>query len=264
MFEPINHLKRKLARGETTLGLWVGLESPAVTEIAVTLGLDWVVIDTEHGALDYKDVAAHLRATRHSTTTPLVRIPELGVGVVKRVLDLGAHGIIVPQVGDAREVADAVRFARYPPLGIRGVGGDRATLWGMGLAAQTAIADRETMVIPLIETAAAHQDLEAILSVPGVDAVQVGPADYSASAGHLGQWEGPGVAGAMLAIRDAAASRGLACGIMTTSLADARARRDQGFRMIGLGSDSGLLIRALKDAIDALKPGGDAGGQGQG
>lgn len=254
MFEPINHLKPKLARGETTLGLWVGLESPAVTEIAVTLGLDWVVIDTEHGALDYKDVAAHIRATRHTATTPLVRIPELGVGVIKRVLDLGAHGIIVPQVNSAEEVAAAVRFAKYPPAGVRGVGGDRATLWGIGLASQTAIANRETMVIPLIETVAAHRALPEILEVPGVDALYVGPADYSASAGHLGQWEGPGTAEAMRAIRDAAQAKGLACGIMATGTDDARARRDQGFRMIGLGSDTGMMIRALRAAIDDLGP----------
>jgi 2-keto-3-deoxy-L-rhamnonate aldolase RhmA len=253
MFEPINHLKAKLARGETTVGLWVALESPAVTEIAVTLGLDWIVIDTEHGFLDYHDVVAHIRATRNTSTTPLVRIPEISIGTIKRVLDLGAHGIIVPQVNSAEEVASAVRYAKYPPQGVRGVGGDRATLWGLGLQSQTAIADRETMVIPLIETVAAHRELSAILDVPGVDALYLGPADYSASSGHLGQWEGPGTADAMLAIKDAAAARGLGSGIMATSIEDSRIRRDQGFRMIGLGSDTGLLIRALRGAIDALR-----------
>jgi 2-keto-3-deoxy-L-rhamnonate aldolase RhmA len=258
MFQPINHLKARLARGETTLGLWIGLESPAVTEIAVTLGLDWVVIDTEHGLLDFKDVAGHLRATRGTTTTPLVRVPELSIGTIKRVLDLGAHGIIVPQVNTAEEVARAVLYAKYPPQGVRGVGGDRATLWGLGLQAQTAIANRETMVIPLIETVAAHRNLPEILDVPGVDALYLGPADYSASSGHLGHWEGPGTAEAMLAIKDAAAARGLGCGIMATSVEDARRRRYQGFRMIGLGSDTGLLIRGLKAAIGSVGP--DAAG----
>jgi 2-keto-3-deoxy-L-rhamnonate aldolase RhmA len=254
MFEPINFLKPKLARGETTLGLWVTLESPAVTEIAVTLGLDWVVIDTEHGFLDYKDIVGHIRATRNTTTTPLVRIPEISIGIIKRVLDLGAHGIIVPQVNSAAEVATAVRYAKYPPEGVRGVGGDRATLWGLGLQAQTAVANRETMVIPLIETVAAHRDLAAILDVQGVDALYLGPADYSASTGHLGQWEGPGTTEAMLAIKDAARSRRLGCGIMATGIDDSRRRRDQGFQMIGLGADTGMLIRSLRSAIDALGP----------
>ena len=201
MFAPTNHLKPRLARGDTTLGLWVTLESPSITEIAVTLGLDWVVIDTEHGSLDYKEVVEHIRVTRNSTTTPLVRIAETSPGIIKRVLDLGAQGIIVPQVNHAREVATAVRYAKYPPEGIRGVGGDRATLWGLGLEAQTTIANRETMVIPLIETVSAGRELGSILELPGVDAVYLGPADYSASAGFLGQWEGPGVAETLLGSR---------------------------------------------------------------
>jgi 2-keto-3-deoxy-L-rhamnonate aldolase RhmA len=254
MFEPINHLKRKLARGETTLGLWVNLESPAVTEIAVTLGLDWVVIDTEHGCLDYREVADHIRATRNTTTTPLVRIPEIGAGVIKRVLDLGAHGIIVPQVTSAEEVALAIGLAKYPPVGTRGVGGDRATLWGMGFASQTGIANRETMVIPLIETVAAGDAIESIVELPGVDAIQLGPADYSASAGFLGQWEGPGVAEKLLAFNDAARARGLGCGILATSVEDAIKRREQGFQLIGLGADTGLLIRSIRGALDALRP----------
>ena len=146
------------------------LESPTITEIAVTLGLDWVVIDTEHGSLDFKEVVEHIRVTRNSATTPLVRIPETTPGIIKRVLDLGAHGIIVPQVNHAEDVAMAVKYAKYPPLGTRGVGGDRATLWGLGLASQTAIANQETMVIPLIETVTAGRELDAILDVPGIDA----------------------------------------------------------------------------------------------
>jgi 2-keto-3-deoxy-L-rhamnonate aldolase RhmA len=255
MFSPCNHLKPKLARGETTLGLWVTLESPTITEIAVTLGLDWVVIDTEHGFLDYKEVVEHIRVTRNSTTTPLVRIPEISPGIIKRVLDLGAHGIIVPQVTSAAEVATAVRYAKYPRQGTRGVGGDRATLWGLGLQSQTAIANNETMVIPLIETLAAGQDLAAILATPGVDAIYLGPADYSAAAGFLGQWEGPGVAEKLGGFKDLARSRGLASGIMATSLDDAKRRRDEGFQMIGLGADTGLLIRALREATEAVRGG---------
>jgi len=253
MFAPINHLKPRLARGDTTLGLWVTLESPSITEIAVTLGLDWVVIDTEHGSLDYKEVVEHIRVTRNSTTTPLVRIAEMSPGIIKRVLDLGAQGIIVPQVNDARDVATAVRYAKYPPEGTRGVGGDRATLWGLGLEAQTTIANRETMVIPLIETVSAGRELGSILELPGVDAVYLGPADYSASAGFLGQWEGPGVADTLLGLKDQARARGKGCGIMATSLEDSRRRRDQGFQMIGLGADTGLLIRSLRDAFEALR-----------
>jgi 2-keto-3-deoxy-L-rhamnonate aldolase RhmA len=251
--ELINHLKPKLARGETTYGLWVTLADPSVTEIAAMLGFDWVVIDTEHGHLDYREVVEHLRATRGSTTTPLVRISEITQGIIKRMLDLGAQGIIAPQVMGPADVAAAVHYAKYPPLGVRGVGGERATHWGRGLKTDTAIADRETMIVPLLETVSAGARLDEVLAVPGIDAVFFGPADYSASAGYLGEWEGPGVAQALAGFRDAIDARNLACGIMATSLDDLRLRKRQGFRMIGLGADTGLLIRSAAAALEVAR-----------
>ncbi len=248
-----NSLKRKLAAGQVTHGLWITLEAPTVTEIAVVLGFDWVVIDAEHGQLDYKEIVEHLRVTRHTDTTPLVRVQEIQQGIIKRVLDLGAAGVIVPQVTCPEEVERAVRFAKYPPRGVRGVGGERATLWASQLRENTARADRETLVIPLMETVPAGECIDAILDVPGVDAIFFGPADYSASAGHLGEWEGPGVAERLLAIKDRVTARGQACGIMGTSIDDARRRQEQGFRMIGVASDTGLLIRGASEALKALR-----------
>ena len=247
-----NALKQKLAAGRVTRGLWVTLEAASITEIAVELGCDWVVIDAEHGHLDFKDILEHIRAMRGSDTTPLVRIAEIQQGLIKRVLDIGAAGIIVPQVYSAEEVARAVRYAKYPPRGVRGVGGERATSWSMRLAESTTAANEQTLVIPLIETVEAYQALDAIMATPGVDALFVGPADLSSSAGHLGQWEGAGVADMVLSIRERAAERGLACGIMATSLANLRERRDQGFRLLGIASDTGLIIRGLREGLQAL------------
>ena len=122
-----NPLKKKFASRRPTTGLWVTLESPTITEIAVTLGLDWVVIDAEHGHLDFKEILEHIRATLNSNTVPLVRIQEIEQGLIKRVLDLGAGGILVPQIYSPDEVARAVRFAKYPPWGQRGVGSERST-----------------------------------------------------------------------------------------------------------------------------------------
>jgi 2-keto-3-deoxy-L-rhamnonate aldolase RhmA len=246
-----NRLKEKLARRESTLGLWVTLESPTITEIAVELEYDWVVIDAEHGHLDFKEILEHLRATRNSDTTALVRIQEIEQGLIKRVLDLGASGILVPQVTSTSDVQQAVRFAKYPPQGIRGVGGERATHWGMELAEYTGVANDEIMVIPLIENVAAGQAIDSILAVAGVDAIFFGPADYSASAGFLGQWEGPGVAQALLRFRDRAHERGIPCGIMSTSVQNSLERRQQGFQLVGLGSDTALLIRASLEAMRA-------------
>ena len=247
-----NVLKRKLAANQTTLGMWVTLESPTITEIATTLGMDWVVIDAEHGHLDFKDVVEHLRAARNTETTALVRIQEIEQGLIKRMLDIGADGIVVPQIYNAGEVEQAVRFAKYPPWGIRGVGGERSTHWGMQLKNATQSANDETLVIPMMETVAAGDAIESILDVRGVDAVFYGPADYSASAGSLGEWEGPGVAEKLLEIKDTIRSRGVPCGIMATSIDDAIRRKQQGFGMIGLGADTGLLIRSTVEAAAAL------------
>ena len=243
-----NPLKKKFASRQPTTGLWVTLESPTITEIAVTLGLDWVVIDAEHGHLDFKEILEHIRATRNSTTVPLVRIQEVEQGLIKRVLDLGAGGILVPQIYSPDEVARAVRFAKYPPWGQRGVGSERSTRWGLGMKTDTVAANSETLVIPLMETVSAGQCIEEICDIPGVDAIQFGPADYSASAGSLGEWEGPGVAAQLLDIKDRIRARGLPCGILCRDSQDLMQRRDQGFQMLGLATDTGLLIRGIQNA----------------
>jgi 2-keto-3-deoxy-L-rhamnonate aldolase RhmA len=252
MMQHRNTLKDKLGRNEPAFGLWVTLESPSITELAVMLGLDWVVIDAEHGHLDFREILEHVRVTTNSTTTALVRIQEIEQGVIKRVLDIGADGIVVPQVYGADEVAQAVRFAKYPPWGIRGVGGERATRWGADLKGYTQVANEQTMVIPLMETVAAGEAIDAILDVPGVDAIFFGPADYSSSAGHLGEWEGPGVAERLLAIQARIRARNVPCGIMGRNPVDARMRLEQGFRMLGIGSDTGLLLRGLQEMRAAL------------
>ncbi|MBI5757515.1 MAG: hypothetical protein HZA46_03230 [Planctomycetales bacterium] len=252
MLDGKNVLKQKLAQGRTTYGLWVTLEAPSITEIAVSLGMDWVVVDSEHGQLDFKELLDHIRVCRNTTTTPLVRISEIEQGTIKRVFDLGAEGILVPQVMNAREVQQAVRFAKYPPWGVRGVGGERATEWGMKLRERTQAGNDETLVIPLLETVAAGEEISSILNVKGVDAIQFGPADYSASAGYLGEWEGPGVAAKLLSLKDKIRTRGIPCGILATDVANSRLRQSQGFQMIALGSDTSLLIRALREAHQAL------------
>ena len=255
----VNTLKQKLARNESTLGLWVTLESPTVTEIATILGFDWVVIDAEHGHLDFKDIMEHVRVTRDSGTTALVRIQELEMGVIKRVLDVGADGIMIPNIATADEARQAVQFAKYPPWGVRGVGGERATQWGMQLKEYTQVANHEIMVIPMIESVAGGRVAAEIASVRGVDAIFFGPVDFSASAGYIGQWEGPGVAQQILDAKDAILAQGVPCGMTATDLDDIKTRDQQGFRMISLGAETGMLIKAMRAGLAAkAKPAASA------
>src|ERR1041384_1201244 len=125
----VRTLRHKLAADTPSFGLWVTLESPSVTEMAVALGMDWVVIDAEHGHLDWKEIVEHLRATVRSDTVALVRIAELNNGIIKRALDIGADGIVIPWIESAEQLKQAVSFARYPTEGVRGIGAERATCW---------------------------------------------------------------------------------------------------------------------------------------
>src|SRR6516162_9640273 len=117
----VRKLRQKLAAGEPVHGLWITLESPSITEMAVGIGLDWVVFDAEHGHLDWKDLVEHVRATVRSDTVALIRVAELNVGLIKRVLDIGADGVVVPWIESAEQLRRAVACAHYPPRGIRGM-----------------------------------------------------------------------------------------------------------------------------------------------
>jgi phosphoglycerate dehydrogenase-like enzyme/2-keto-3-deoxy-L-rhamnonate aldolase RhmA len=248
----IQALRRTLAADQPAFGLWVTLESPSITEMAVALGLDWVVIDAEHGHLDWKDIAEHLRATVRSETVALVRIAELNGGFIKRALDIGADGVVIPWIESAEQLAQAVRFAQYPLEGLRGIGAERATAWGQALVEHTGTANEHVLVVPIIETLKGAAELPALCQVPGVDVFWFGPADFSASAGYRGQWEGPGVAEEIVRLKDVLRHAGRTCGLLATSDSDLKQRVEQGFRMIGFGADAGLLIRSLRTSLKTV------------
>jgi 2-keto-3-deoxy-L-rhamnonate aldolase RhmA len=247
-----NRLRQRFRDNQTTYGLWVSVESPSITEVAVALGLDWVCIDMEHGHQDFHDVMDHLRAVRDSETAALVRVPGIEMSAIKRALDMGAHGVIVPYSQSHADVETAFRYGRYPPHGVRGVSGDRAVQWGLGAREYLACADEETLIIPLIETRGAVEEIDAILAMPGLEAIFFGPADLSASYGYLGEWEGPGMAETILDVRARAEAKGIAAGIMSRTVEDSIQRRDQGFNLVALGTDMALLIRAIRENLLAL------------
>ena len=251
--DAIRKFRQKLAAGrQPAHGLWVTLESASITEMAVALGLDWVVIDAEHGHLDWEDILNHVRATVRSDTVCLVRVAEQSVGLIKRALDIGADGVVVPWVESAAQLEEAVAFAKYPPEGKRGIGAERATCWGRCFTGSVQEANDHVLVVPIIETVDGGRNIEAISRVPGVDVVFIGPADYSASAGHAGQWEGPGVAEELIRIKDIVRRAGKHCGVVATSNENIEQRRQQGFSMIAVGLDAGMLLRSLTDTLDRL------------
>lgn len=249
---PVNPLKHKLNSGAVTCGVWVTLESPGVTEALVGLEVDWIVIEMEHGHLDWQHVANHVRAAAGSETAALIRIPDTQRSFVQRALDIGADGIICPMIGSQEQLETAFQYGRFPPRGVRGVGGERSVKWGLEWDSYLKHADEETMIIPLIETRSAVDHFDAILDVDGLETIFFGPADMSASFGFLGQWEGPGVAETILNMKARAEARGIASGVLGRDINEVKSRREQGFRMIGLGADVNLMMRSVKQTLESI------------
>ena len=248
----LQKLRQKLNQNEPIYGLWVTLESASITEMAVALGLDWVVIDAEHGHLDWKDINSHIRAALRSDTVVLVRIAERSTILSKRALDIGADGIMIPWMEKVEEVEEAVRDCRYPPEGRRGIGGERATAWGQCLSEHAAEANENVLIVPLIESIAAIPNVATMCEVDGIDLFFFGPADFSSTAGFRGQWEGPGVAEQILKLKDTINAAGKYCGVVSTSTQNLTDRLDQGFQMLALGTDSGLLLRSLHQSLQEV------------
>lgn len=248
----IRRLREKLASGQPVFGLWVTLESPSVTEIAVALGLDWVVIDAEHGQLDWREIVEHLRAAVRGNTVALVRVADLDRGLFKRALDIGADGVVVPWIETEDQLRRAVAFCRYPPEGCRGIGAERATAWGECVVEHAAEANEHVLVVPIIESVRAVESIRRMSLVDGVEIFFFGPADFSASAGFRGQWEGPGVGAQLLALKDTIRLAGKHCGVMAAGPANLAERLQQGFQMIALGLDASLLLRSLHEALASV------------
>ena len=249
--QALKRFRAKLAAGEPVYGLWVTLESASITEMAVALGMDWVVVDAEHGHLDWREINEHIRAGLRSDTLVLVRLAERSTSLTKRALDIGADGIVIPWIETTEQIEEAIRDCRYPPEGRRGIGGERATAWGQCLAQHTSEANEHVLIVPLIESLAAIPHVSAMCQVNGTDVFFFGLADFSASAGYRGQWEGPGIAEQILRLKDVIIAAGKHCGLLTTSNENIAERRDQGFRMLGVGTDCGLLLRSLHQTLQA-------------
>ena len=171
-----NRLKEKLQQNQTVIGTFVALGHPDVTEIMAGLGFDWLVLDAEHGPLGYETLQRMMQAMNGSGCTPVVRPQWNDMVSIKRVLDIGAHGILVPMINTREEAQYAVKACRYPPRGVRGVGPRRAALFDRDYMAT---ADAEIMVIAQIETPQAVENLNEILQVDGIDACYVGPFDLA-------------------------------------------------------------------------------------
>lgn len=250
-----NATKAAWRRGEATFGAWLSVPSAFSAEVVAHQGFDWVCIDMQHGVIDYADAAAILLAIGTTEATPIVRVPWNETGIIGKVLDAGAMGIIIPMVNSVAEARDAVAACRYAPAGRRSYGPTRAAMYaGADYFAQ---ANAEVACIPMIETAAALADLDAILDVAGIDAVYVGPADMSITLGQEPRMDnGDAFEEARLRIARACAARGIAPGIHASAGLAAK-HVAAGYRMVTVYSDvSALAAQAQADLRVAREAGG--------
>ncbi len=245
-------MRERWAAGEPALGGWLAIPSSFPAEMFARCGLDYVCVDTQHGLVDYGDSWQMLQAVNLGSATPVVRVPWNEPGVIGKSLDAGARSIIVPMVNSRAEAEAAVRACRYAPDGGRSFGPVRvARQEGPDYYAH---ANADVAVIPMIETAEAVRCLDEILSVPGVDAVYVGPADLSVSLGLApGNNDGkPAFDEALAAIVAGCERHGVIAGCHTVSEL-CRRRIEQGFRMITITSDTVALGRALEDELSRAR-----------
>src|SRR6478736_1283723 len=238
-------LRERWAAGTPTLGAWLSIPSTMVAEVTARTGFDYVCADLQHGALDYADSVGLFQAVLLGGATPIARVPWNEPGIVGKVLDAGAHGVVVPMVNTREQAEAVVRSVRYAPDGSRSWG---PVIAGIRHDDNRGWAAANIAVIPMIETAEAIANLDDILSVPGVDAIYVGPADLSISLGlEPYSNDGKPVFDDALATIVAACQRhGVVPGIHATGALAPR-RREQGFRMITVTSDA-LAIRAGYDS----------------
>ena len=247
-----NDFRARLKRHDKLLGTMVTLPSPPAAEVLASLGFDWLFIDAEHGPLETADLLGILTAVNRRAAC-LVRVPSCDAVQIAKVLDLGADGIIVPQVNTPQQAADAARFARYPPEGVRGVGLARAQGYGLKFREYVDSANREISVVVQAEHATAVDNIEAIVRVPGVDAVLLGPYDLSASLGKMGQVDAPEVVAAIAQVTEACRAAEMPLGYFGVSAAAVKPYVDRGYTLIVAGVDTTLLAGAARGLLTELR-----------
>jgi 2-dehydro-3-deoxyglucarate aldolase len=242
--------RTRLRRGDLLVGTIVSLAAPEVVEIIADCGFDWLFLETEHAPLGPLELQRAIIAARDVPC--VVRLPNHEEIAIKRALDAGAAGIIVPQVNTAAQAREIVACAKYPPLGRRGVGVARANGYGYDVGGHVARANDETAVIVQAEHIESVRNIEDIAQTPGLDAIFVGPYDLSASMGKVGQLDDPDVLEAIAQVATAGRAAGLALGFFAAAPEPVLARRAEGFTLVACGVDTLFLRQAARAVRNSL------------
>jgi 4-hydroxy-2-oxoheptanedioate aldolase len=257
MQTPINPFKQALKEKRAQIGLWVGLPDHYTTEICAGAGFDWLLLDGEHAPNDLRTLLQQAQVVAgYPGTHAIARVPvghgNIGTTLVKQYLDLGIQTLLVPMVDTPQQATEIVRALRYPPLGIRGVGGARASRWGR-IANYPKEANAQTCLLVQAESRTAIDNLEAIAAVDGVDGIFIGPADLSAAMGHVGELTHPDVQATIDKAIGRIVATGKAAGILTADEALARKYLSLGATFVAVGLDNNLLMKATSALAEKFK-----------
>jgi len=249
----LNEVKKKLSRGSPVIGTFVGLQSPNVAELMGHAGFEYVVIESEHNALDSADIEHMMMAIGNTGAVPVVRIPSSDKVYIQRALDTGAQGIVVPSVTNAEEAGSIVAATKFPPNGTRSWGPLRASKYTFDNVEYFHESDENILVILIIETRGALDNLEEIASVPGVDVLFLGPWDMCLSLG-LNPLDQPHkeIDSVMKNIIKVSDKNTTVAGGGASTPDDIASMIDSGAKFISYGPDYSLLSRAAKEGIDAF------------
>jgi 4-hydroxy-2-oxoheptanedioate aldolase len=248
-----NTVKQLWREGKPAIGGWLSIPSTTTAEVMAQQGFDWLCVDTQHGLIDYTNALPMLQVISSGPAMPFVRVPWNEPSIIMKYLDAGAYGIIVPMIETKADAEAAVRAFRYPPIGIRSFGPARATIYGGSDYGEKA--NDELALILMIETASAIEHLDEIASVPGVDALYIGPADLSQSLGLGPRYnaDNPKHAETVTRIREACERHGLAPGVHTSGQALTNRYIKEGFKMLLLTGDNGGIAQNAQRELGAIK-----------
>ncbi len=250
-----NPVRAKLKRGEPSIGTWLTLPDPISARLMASAGFDWLTVEMEHTPVTIEIAAQSFAMIAAGGTVPLVRVPWNTGENIKRVLDCGAWGIVVPMVNSRAEAEAAVAAARYAPEGIRSIGGQfHATLFDTDSATYYARANQEILVVLMAEHVKAIAAIDDILSVPGIDVVFIGPNDLHKSMGKAPAFDSddPEYVAAVKKVFNAARKYGVAPGIHVVDAAAAKRRREEGFQFIAITSEAGMMLAKAAETIKFL------------
>jgi 2-dehydro-3-deoxyglucarate aldolase len=246
-----SNLKKKLKNNELTIGSWITVGHPAVPEILANAGFEWLVIDIEHTTVDLSMVQILIVTIQSRGMAALVRVSKNEEVVIKRVLDAGADGIVVPMVCSAADARQAVDYAKYPPIGKRGVGIARAQRYSTNIDPYKEWVDNNLVIIAQIEHIDGIRNLEEILNVDGIDGTIIGPYDLSGSLGIPGHFEEPIVADALKQYKDINQNHNFPMGfhVVDTNPSKVKQKINEGYRFIAYGTDFLFMGDAAKNGM---------------